>query len=60
MSLKSKFALLQSLSRLFHRVKFVKCWQIFLELISQGPCRSLGKEKESHCLLFTSSTKREI
>ena len=58
--LKGKFALVQSLSRLFHLVKFVKCWQIFLQLISKGLCLSLGKEKERRCLLFTSSTKREI
>ena len=32
--LKSAFALLQTLSRLFHLVQFVKCWQLFLELNS--------------------------
>ena len=37
-----------------------KRWQIFLELNSKGLYRSSGKEKESHCLVFTSSTKREI
>ena len=33
--LKSEVALLQTLSRLFHRVKFVKFWQFFLELNSK-------------------------
>ena len=58
--LKSEFALSQTLSRLFHLVQFVKCWQIFLELNSKGPRQSAGKEKESHCRVFTFSTKREI
>ena len=30
--LKSEFALLQTLSRLFQPVEFFKCWHIFLEL----------------------------
>ena len=42
-----KFALLQTLSRLFRLVQFVKCWQIFLELNSKQLYRSSGKEKES-------------
>ena len=58
--LKSEFALLQTLSRLFHLVYFVKCWQMFLELNSKGLYQSSGKEKESCCLVFPSSTKREI
>ena len=58
--LKSEFALPQTLSRLFHLVYFVKCWQMFLELNSKGLYQSSGKEKESCCLLFPSSTKREI
>ena len=59
--LKSEVALLQSLSRLFHFVYFVKCWQMFLELNSKGlRYQSSGKEKESCCLVFPSSTKREI
>ena len=41
-------------------VQFVKCWQIFLELNSKRLYQSSGKEKESRCLVFTSSTKREI
>ena len=58
--LKSEFALSQTLSRLFHLVQFVKCWQMFLELNSKGLYQSSGKEKESCCLVFPSSTKREI
>ena len=58
--LKSEVALLQTLSRLFHIVQFVKCWQFFLELNSRILNRSSGEEKETRCLLFTSSTKREI
>ena len=34
--------------------------QIFLELNSKRLYQSSGKEKESRCLVFTSSTKREI
>ena len=33
---------------------------MFLELYSKGMYQSLGKEKESCCLLFLSSTKREF
>ena len=55
--LKREFALLQTLSRLF---QFVKCWLIFLELNSKRLYQSSGKEKESCCLVFPSSTKREI
>ena len=54
--LKSELALLQTLSRLFHRVKFVTCWQFFLELNSKRLHQSTGKEKESRCLVFTFST----
>ena len=43
--LKSEVALLQTLSRLFHLVHFVKCWQLFLELNSKRLYRSSGKEK---------------
>ena len=32
----------------------------FLNLNSKGLCQSSGKEKESCCLVFQSSTKREI
>ena len=50
----------QSLSGMFHLVHFAKWWQIFLELNSKGLYQSSGKEKESRCLVFTFSTKREI
>ena len=46
----SEFALLQTLSRLFQLVQFVKCWQIFLELNSKRLHESSRKEKESRCL----------
>ena len=52
--------LLLLLSRLFHLVYFIKCWQMFLELNSKRLYQSSGKEKESRCLVFTSSTKRKI
>ena len=55
--LKSEFAPLQTLSRLF---QFVKCCQMFLEFNSKGLYQSSGKEKESCCLVFPSSTKREM
>ena len=50
----------QSLSGMVHLVHFVKWWQIFLELNSKRLYQSSGKENESRCLVFTSSTKREI
>ena len=53
--LKSEFALLQTLSRLFHVVQFVKCWQFFLKLSSKGLYQSSAKEKENCCLV----TKRD-
>ena len=58
--LKSEFALPQTLSRSFHLVQFVNSCQTFLELNSKGLYQSSGKEKESCCLVFPSSTKREI
>ena len=58
--LKSEFVLLQTLQRVFHLVQFVKCWRIFLELNSKRVYQSSEKGKESRCLVFTSSTKREI
>ena len=33
---KREFTPLQTLSRLFHLVYFIKCWQMFLELNSEG------------------------
>ena len=56
---KNEVALLQTLSRLFYLVQFVKCWQFFLELNSKRLYRSSEKE-ESRCLVYTSSTKRSI
>ena len=53
------FALLQT-KGIFHLVQFVKCWRIFLELNSKGLYQSSEKEKEGHCIVFTSSTKSEI
>ena len=50
----------QSLSGMVHLVHFVKWWQIFLELNSKRLYQSSGKENESRCLVFTSSTKRKI
>ena len=41
-------------------VQFVKCWQILPELNSKRLYQSSGKEKDSCCLVFLSSTKREI
>ena len=55
--LKSVFKLLQTLPRFFHLIHYVKCWWIFG---TKGLYQSSGKEKEGRCLLFTSSTKREI
>ena len=52
--------MLQTLSRLFHLVQFVKSWQIVLELNSKGLYQSSGKEKESCCVVFPASTKRQI
>ena len=37
-----------------------KCWQMPLELNSKALYQSSGKQKESCCLVFPSSTKREF
>ena len=58
--LKSEVVLLETLSRLFHLVYRVKCWQVFLELNAKGLYQSSGREKEHRCLVFPSSTKREF
>ena len=58
--LKSEVALLQTLSRLFHVVQFVKCWHFFLQINSKRLYQSSGKEKECRRLVFTSSPKRVI
>ena len=56
---KNEVALLQTLSRLFYLVQFVKRWQFFLELNSKRLYRSSEKE-ESRCLVYTSSSKSTI
>ena len=38
----------------------MKCWRLFLELNSKGLYQRSEKEKEGRCLVFRSSTKREI
>ena len=58
--LKNVIALLQTFSRLFHLIQFVKCWRIFLESNSKSLLKSSGKGKESRCLVFMSNTKRAI
>ena len=47
-------------SRSSRLIQFVECCQIFLELNSKGLYQSSGKETEGRCLVFTSSTRREI
>ena len=43
--LRRREALVQTLSRLFHLVQFVKCWKILQELNSKRLYQSSGKEK---------------
>ena len=57
---KKEFALLQTLSRLFHFVYFVKCWQMLLELNFKVLYEISGKEQESCCRGLPSSAKREL
>ena len=45
--LKSEFALLQTLSRLFQLVQFVKCWQIFWSRILKYCIEVQEKKKKS-------------
>ena len=59
-SLKSKFAFLQSLSRLFLPTYFVKCRQTLLKLNSRGPYPSSEREIKFRCCFFTFSIKRKI
>ena len=59
-NLKSEVALLQTLSRFFYPIQFVKCWLFFLDLNAKRLHQSSGQEKESRCLVCTSSTKCEI
>ena len=42
--IKSEVALLQTLSRLFHLVQFIKCWHLFKELNSKRLYQSSGEE----------------
>ena len=56
--LKSEVALLQTLVQLLPRVQFAKCWLFLLELNSKRLYRSSRKEKESRCLVFTSSRSK--
>ena len=53
--LKSVLARVQTSSRLFHLVQFVKCRRICLELDSKGLYQSSGKAKEGRCVVFMSS-----
>ena len=55
--LKSEVLLLQTWSRLFHFVQFIKFWQFCLELNSKRLYRRWGKEKESLCLVFQKTWK---
>ena len=57
--LKSECALLQTLSRLFQLVQFVKCLQFFPKLDSKTVSK-FRKRKRSRCLVFTSSTKCHV
>ena len=58
--LKSDFLLLQTLSRLFHLVQLDKRGHFFLGLNSKTLCWSSAKEKESHCLVFTSRSPQNM
>ena len=58
---KSEFALFQTSLPLFQLFYFVKCWRFFQELKSKGLYLSSQKKKKTPgCLVFTSSTEREI
>jgi len=46
LALKSEFALVKTLLRLFHVAQFVKCWQIFLEFNSKNCIEVLEKKKK--------------
>ena len=56
--LKSEFALLQTLSRSFHLVYFVKCWQMFLQLNSERLYQSSGQEKK--VVVLCSRTRQNV
>ena len=55
-SVKSEFALLQTLSCLFQLVQFVKCWQI----LPLKTVLKLRKRKKKSMSSFTPAKKREI
>ena len=48
-----------TVTQLFRFVQFVKYWQFILKLNSKRLYQSSGKGKETRCLVFTPSTKRE-
>ena len=48
--LKSEFALLQTLSRLFHLIYFVKCWQMLWSLILKD-CIKVQEKKKNFAVL---------
>ena len=48
-----------TVTHFFHLVQFVKYWQFILKLNSKRLYQSSGKGKETRCLVFTPSTKRE-
>ena len=56
---KSEVALLQTLSRLFHVVQFVKWWQFFSGVEFEKTVSKSRKRKRSRGLVFTFSTKRK-
>ena len=56
--LKSEFSPLQTLSHLFHLVYFVKCWQMFLQLNSEGLYQSSGQEKK--VVVLCSRTRQNV
>ena len=58
---KSKVALLQKRYRAYsNSCNSSNVGNFFLDLNSKKLCQSSGKENESRCRVFTSSTKREI
>ena len=61
MSLKSEFALPQTFNELIPPRLIPQMLENFsVQLNSEGLYQSSGREKESCCLVFPSSTKREI
>ena len=56
---KSEIVLHQTLSRLFHLVQFIKCWQSLLKLKFLKDSGEV-QERRKKVVVFTFSTKREI